>query len=399
MPRPAILGGPATFPERLPIARPFTPALETMVERLRPSWEAGMLTNSTLVAEFESAAAQRLGSRHAVAVSSCTAGLMLSLRALLAPSGPAPALGTRTPVVLPSFTFSASGHAVAWNNARPRFVECDPATFQVDPADAARQAEGAGAIMATHVFGAPCRAEQLEKVAADAGAALVFDAAHAFGAVRQGRPTGGFGDASVYSLSPTKVVVAGEGGVVATDRDDVAEAVRLGRDYANPGDYDTRFVGLNARMSELHAAVALSSLDVLDDHLARRRSLAALYTRGLATIGGLSPQVVEAGDLSTYKDFTIDVDPVAFGMDRDSLVAALTAEGIQTRCYFSPPVHRQQAYAGLGGPPLPVTDRAASRVVSLPMFGSLAPESVEDVIGVLDRLHENAPAVVAVLGK
>src|SRR5207344_2998751 len=119
----------------------------------------------------------------------------------------------------------------------------------------------------------------------------------------KGRPLGSFGDAEVFSLSPTKPVVAGEGGLVATNRDDVAEFVRLGRDYGNPGDYDTRFVGLNARMSELHAAIGLESLAGLDARLATRRHIVDRYRHGLAELPGVVAQRVEPGDSSTFKDF------------------------------------------------------------------------------------------------
>jgi dTDP-4-amino-4,6-dideoxygalactose transaminase len=169
---PAVVGGDPAFPEGLPFVRPTVPDLERVVARFTPSYERGMLTNGPVVRAFEEQAAERLGVPHVVAVSSCTAGLMLVFR-VLAPKGP---------VVLPSFTFAASAHSVAWNDLEPRFVECDPASFQVDPESVAGRLDGAGAILATHVFGAPCDVETLEQLAGSAGIPLVFDAAHGFGA-------------------------------------------------------------------------------------------------------------------------------------------------------------------------------------------------------------------------
>ncbi len=352
------------------------------MSRLATSFEAGILTNGPLVRQLEEQAAERLGA-HVVAVSSCTAGLMLTLRAL-DPSGP---------VVLPSFTFSASAHAVAWNGLSPRFAECDPLTFQLDVSDARGRLGGAGALVSTHVFGAPCRARAITDLAAAEGIPLVFDAAHGLGATHEGQAVGSFGDAEVFSLSPTKLVVAGEGGLVATRSPDLAEAVRIGRDYGNPGDYDTRFVGLNARLSELHAALALVSLGRLDAHLQARRRLARRYREGLAGLPGITPQVVPETDQSTYKDFTVTVDPDAYGMERDTLVRALAAEGIDTRCYFSPPAHRQRAYAYLGARSLPVTEEVASKVVSLPMYGDLATSAVDRVVEVMADLHAQAGLV------
>lgn len=355
--------------------------------RLAPSYERGVLTNGRLVRELEERVAERLQVTEAVAVASCTSGLMLVLRHL-ATQG--------TSAVLPSFTFSASAHAPVWCGLTPVFTECRPDTFQVDVADLRARLDAAGdaAVVATHVFGAPCDVEQLEALAHCAGVPLVFDAAHALGARRGDRPVGGLGDAEVFSLSPTKLVVGGEGGVVTTNRQDVAEAVRLGRDYGNPGDYNCHFPGLNARMSEFHAAMALESLELLDDHLERRRALAACYRSLLDEVPGLTAQAVDDGDVSTYKDFTIRVD-ADFGLGRDGVVAALGAEGIDTRCYFDPPVHAQQAYQELVEAVLPVTDDLAARVVSLPMFARLTVRDVECVVEVLASLGHQAERVAA----
>lgn len=356
----------------VPFVRPAVPPLEAVMARLAPSYEQGVLTNGPLVRELEAAVADRLGVRHVVAVASCTSGLMLALRALV-PAGR---------VVLPSFTFSATGHAVVWCGLEPVYAECDPATFQLDPADARRRLDGAAALVATHVFGAPCGIDALTALAADAGVPLVFDAAHALGALHAGQPVGGFGDAEVFSLSPTKTVVGGEGGLVATNRDDVAEAVRIGRDYGNPGDYDTRMVGLNARMSELHAAVALESLAQLDANLARRQEVARSYRDLLAEVPGVQPQVVAPGDVSTYKDFTVRIDAARLGSSRDDVARRLAAVGIDTRRYFDPPVHRQRSHAPWTSL-LPVTERLASEVLSLPIYPALSPVAIERVAAVI----------------
>lgn len=384
MKQPAVLSGQPVFPAGLPFARPLTPPIEAVTARLRPSYDRGMLTNGDLVRELEERIAERLGVTDVVAVSSCTSGLMLVLRHLV-PGGS---------VVLPSFTFSASAHAPAWCGLELVFAECRPDTFQVDVDDLVGRMEAAGArgLVATHVFGAPCPVEDLEAAAAAAGIPLVFDAAHGLGASRAGTPVGGFGDAEVFSLSPTKLVVGGEGGLVATNRSDVADAVRLGRDYGNPGDYDCRFPGLNARMSEFHAAVALESLSMLDEHLDRRHERAAVYRKLIDEVVGISPQVIDAGDVSTYKDFTIRIDD-DFGLSRDGVVAALAAEGIDTRCYFDPPVHVQQAYAHVAATSLPVTEDAARRVISLPMFARLPLDAVETVVEALASIGEHAEQV------
>lgn len=380
----ALLGGPAPT-ATIPIARPLRPALDDVVERLRPSYDAGMLTNGPLVRDLEAQVAERLGVAHVVAVSSCTSGLMLVVQAAVD--------GRPGPVVMPSFTFSATAHAAAWNGRDPRFVEMDPATFQVDVDDLAAALDGAAAALVPHLYGAPCAPARLEELAAAAGVPLLFDAAHALGATHQGRAIGSFGLAEVFSLTPTKVMVAGEGGLIATDDDELAARLRIGRSYADPGDYDTQFHGLNARMSELHAAVALESLELLDDSLAARRAIAARYRSALDTVPGLAPQVVAEGDVSSYKDFTLSVQPRAFGLTRDELVAVLASEGIDTRNYFDPPVHRQHAYRHVAAPALPITEAIASSILSLPIYPALDPAEQDRILEVLDEAHRHAEEV------
>ncbi|MFM7270475.1 MAG: DegT/DnrJ/EryC1/StrS family aminotransferase [Actinomycetes bacterium] len=373
----AILGGSPAFADGVPFVRPPAPPLDDVVARLAPTYRQGAMTNGPLVRELEATVAERLGVAHVLAVSSCTTGLMLAVAGLAH-------LGViEGPVLMPSFTFSAGPHAVAWNGLPVVFAECDPLSFQLDLADAHTRLDGVGAIMATHVFGAPCRPEQVEALGAERGIPVLFDAAHGFGGLRAGRPLGGFGEVEVFSMTPTKPLVAGEGGLVCTDRDALAEYVPLAREYGNPGDYDTRFIGLNGRLSEMHAAVALASIDRIDEHLVTRRRLAARYAQGILDIPGLRVQAIDEGDESTFKDFTIAVDPAAYGVDRDTLVRVLRAEGVDTRNYFDPPVHRQRSHAQRSPADLPVTDAVARTVVSLPIYPALDEASLDRIVEIL----------------
>jgi dTDP-4-amino-4,6-dideoxygalactose transaminase len=374
-------GGIVSVPIRVPFVRPPAPDLDRVTEILRGSWDSGALTNGPLVAELERRTAELVQVPHVVAVSSCTTGLMLAVRAL----------AIRGEVLMPSFTFSASAHAVAWNGATPRFAECDPTSFQLDLDDASRRIEGTSAILATHVFGAPSSPKEVEDLARRHGVPVIFDAAHAFGALHAGVPVGGFGDVEVFSLTPTKPLVAGEGGLVATKRDDVADAIRIGRDYANPGDYNTRFVGLNGRMSEMHAAVALASLEQFASHQARRLEIVERYCKQLAEIPGIRVQSVPASDRSSWKDFTIAVDEAQFGADREGVRGALRQQGIDTRCYFDPPVHEQDAYRE-AHTPLPTTERVARQVLSLPVYPSLSDGDVDLIAGTLKAVHRSVLA-------
>jgi dTDP-4-amino-4,6-dideoxygalactose transaminase len=384
---PAVAGGRLAFPEGLPLMRPTLPDLARLERRLGGILSSGILTNGPTVRELEDRVATRLGVDNVVAVASCTTGLALTLQAL----------GVHDDVVLPSFTFSASAHAVVWAGARPLFADIAPDTLCLDPASAAGLVNGASAMTATHLYGTPCRTEALQAVADAAGIPLVFDAAHGLGSERQGTPIGAFGAAEVFSLSPTKVMVAGEGGLVTTRDADLAAAVRLGRDYGNPGDYDCRFPGLNARMSELHAAVALHSLDFLDANIARRNELVDLFWSELEGIPGLRRPTVDAGDVSTYKDLTLVVTDAGFGLTAEQLGQALREEGIDTRRYYYPPIHQQHAYRMLPKRALPVTDRLSREVLSVPLWSHMEADQILRTADAIARIRRHAARVRSAL--
>jgi dTDP-4-amino-4,6-dideoxygalactose transaminase len=377
---PAIAGGDPVFPGGLALIRPPVGDPDAVARDIRDILASGMLTNGARVRELEERAADYLDVRHCVAVSSCTAGLMLMLRAA----------DVSGEVVVPSFTFAATVHAVAWNGLCPHFADIDRDTLTLS-AEAAGRAVGVrtAAIMATHTYGTPADAVALAEVARRNGIRLFFDAAHAFGSRLGQRPVGGLGDAEVFSLSPTKVLVAAEGGLIATNDDMLAERCRIGRDYANPGDYDCLFVGLNARMSEVHAAIALASLDGLEERILERNAIAGRYHRALREVPGISFPRVREGDRSTFKDLTVLVEPREFGTTADELAAALEAEGIESKRYYSPPVHAMRAYRTGVAPngDLKTTDWASERVLSLPLWSGMTdePDRVAEAVARIQR--------------
>jgi len=195
------------------------------------------------------------------------------------------------------------------------------------------------------------------------------------------------------------VAVAGEGGLVATNNAELAQAIRLGRDYGNPGNYDCQFVGLKARMSELHAAVGLASLDGLDDRSAHRNNLVRAFKSRAAGSPGLAYQEVRREDVSTFKDLTLIIDPNSFGMCAADLGRALATEGVDSRRYYYPPIHRQKAYLHLPQDrELPVTDEMAARVLTPPLYSHMTKGQVMRVVDAVVAIHEHAPAVRHALG-
>ena len=359
------------FENLLPIVSPEGIEGEEFVCDVKKILESRQLTNGTFVREFERAAANYLGATHCVAVSSCTLGLVLTLAAL----------DLRGEVILPSFTFHATAHAVAWNGLKPVFADCDAETFCISPqAVRERLSPNTAAILAVHVFGNPVSVFELEEIAAGAGVPLVYDGAHSFGSKVGDRHLGTLGTAEIFSFSPTKLLVAGEGGLVATQDAALAKRLRAARNYGDAGDSDPELRGLNARMSEFHAALAIRGLGALEDRIERRNQIRLRYERRLGGTRGISFQQIRPGNRSSCKDFQILVEAEAFGCSRDWILEALRACHIEGRRYFWPPLHRQKLYgAAWDGKPLPVTDRISSRILSLPIYSSLGDEDVDAV--------------------
>lgn len=360
--------------------KPTVPPIDEILQYYLPSFGEGMLTNGNVVARLEAAVAERLGVSNCVALSSCTLGLSLVLQTL----------GVRGEVILPSFTFFATGHAVLWNNAKPVFADCDPRSWTIDPADVeAKISERTEAILAVHLYGNPVRVNELQQIASRRGVKLIFDAAHAFGSQYKGLPVGGFGDAEIFSLSPTKLLVAGEGGLACTNDATLARMLRAARNYGDTGNYDPQVLGLNARMTEFNAALALAGLELVDSKVKRHNEIAERYTQGLAGTPGIRFQQVDENDCSTYKDFSVLVSPTEFGMSRDEIAAILLAEGIPTKRYFYPPLHRQQLFKANyaeGGSLLPNAEQISEEVLSLPIYESLPDETLERIALAIRRL-------------
>jgi dTDP-4-amino-4,6-dideoxygalactose transaminase len=386
--RPAILGNTPVFERKLSIVRPKLPSFAELSTGLEQILETGMVTKGQYLREFEGAVAAHLGVKHAVAVSSCTVGLMLTYRAL----------GFTGEVIVPSFTFMATVSALIWAGASPVFADVELETTNLDPAAVeAAITPRTSAIVAVHNFGTPAAIDALRQIANRHGLKLVFDAAHGFGTLYNGTPVGSQGDAHVYSLSPTKLLIAGEGGIVATQDGDLAEAIRMGREYGNSGNYDSAFAGLNGRMSEFNALLGLHSLGNLEAAARRRNELVAIYHEQLSGLPGISFQQVRSNDRSSYKDLSIVVDDQRLGLTRDQLADALTAENVDTRKYYDPPVHRQTPYRQFDdGRPLPNTEALSRGSLSLPIWSEMDDSIVLGVCHAVKRIVAHADVLPGV---
>jgi dTDP-4-amino-4,6-dideoxygalactose transaminase len=379
--RPAVLGGNPAFWEKMPICRPTLPDFNELSEQFSEIFDNGMITNARYVKEFETRCAEVLGVRNAVAVSNCTSGLMLTMKAL----------SLKGEVIVPSFTFSASVHSILWNGLDPVFVDINPKTFNLDVGRIKEKiTPRTCAIMGVYLFGNPPDISRLEEIATEYDLQLIFDAAHAFGSKYHGRFAGNFGDAEVFSLSPTKLVPAGEGGLITTNDDELGRRLRIGRDYGNPGNYNCEMVGLNARMTEFNAILGLRCLRDLEANVLKRNKLVDVYRFFLERIPGFSFQKIETGTRTSYKDFSILIEPQLFGLDRDMLAYCLERENISTRKYYYPPVHVQDAcHAACGDKKeeLPVTEYVSQNILSLPIYSHMTDEEAEKVCKAVQKIY------------
>lgn len=386
---PACLGGSPICTPPLPMASPRLPSPASVL----PKWEAilasGHLTKGPELLAFEQECAAYLGVKRCVGVSSCTSGLMLALQALRRrlPSGV-----EKPRIAVPSFTFMASVSAMVWAGFEPEFVEVDESSMNLclDDLRTVVQNPDVVGVLAVHCFGNPVPTDALQAICEEADVKLIFDAAHGFGSIIDGVPVGQAGWCQVYSMTPTKMIVAGEGGMVATNDDSLAQELVLAREYGNDGAYGSAMPGLNARLSEMHCALGRESLKLIEEIVATRNLSAKHLQDALQSIPGVGFQTITPNSRTTYKDFTITIDPEQFGCSRDTVAWALGAEGVPSRLYFSPPCHQHDAYREFSRRPLPRTERLASRCLSLPL---LQLETVPSIAQALSRIQARASEV------
>jgi dTDP-4-amino-4,6-dideoxygalactose transaminase len=340
--------------------------------------EHGKFIMGPEVAELETRLGALAGARHAISCASGTDALALVLMAW--------GIGPGDAVFVPSFTFVATAEVVAWVGATPVFVDVLPDTFNMDPASlesAIGATPGHGltprAVIPVDLFGQPADYGRLLPVAARHGLKVLADTAQGFGASLHGKPTGNFGEATATSFFPAKPLGCyGDGGAVFTDDDASAETIRSIRIHGQGRDkYENVRIGINGRLDTLQAAILLEKLAVFADEIAARGRVAGRYHAGLAEVA-VVPALME-GATSVWAQYTVRL------ADRERVAAALKAAGVPTAIYYPIPLHRQQGYAHYPAAPggLPVSERLAGEVLSLPMHPYLEEATQERIIAAL----------------
>lgn len=352
----ALLGGRAEFDNPLIVGKPNVGSRPELFRRLGGALDRAWLSNDgPLVREFESRVAAIAGTKHCVVTCNATLALQLVLRAT----------GLRGEIIVPSLTFSATAHAVAWLGLTPVFCDVDPLTGNMDPAHARKLiGKDTAGILSVHLWGRPTALDELAEVASTAGVRLFYDAAHAFGATWRGRPVGGFGDAEVFSFHSTKFVNSFEGGAIVTDDDELAEVSARLRNFGITGPDEVSYVGLNAKMCEASAAMGLTSLDSMEEFREHNARLYHAYRDGLAGIDGIDMIAFDERERNNFQYTVLEVTGAAAPLTRDLLCQLLTEEGVHARRYFYPGCHRMAPYRD--GTVLPHTEALAGRSLVLP---------------------------------
>jgi dTDP-4-amino-4,6-dideoxygalactose transaminase len=354
--------------------------IEAVAETLRSGW----LTSGPRSAELERRFAEHTGARHALAVSSGTAAMHLCLAAA--------GIGPGDEVITSPITWPATANVVVHVGARPVFVDVRDSDLTIDPSlISAAATDRTRAVMPVDLAGAPCDLDPIMALAGERGWLVVEDAAHAVEARYRGRRVGSIADATCFSLYATKNVAAGEGGMITTDRDDLADEIRelrlMRRGHGSL--YDVRHAGFKANLADVNAAIALVQMDRLEAHREIRAAQVAAYDAAIAGLAGITALGRDPRDTHANHLYVIRVDADRAGGTRDDYQRLLTEERIGTSIHFLP-VHRLTYYRERfpDQAPLPVAERAGGEVLSLPLSPAHTEADIQDAIDALVRVHD-----------
>jgi len=366
----------------IPNIKPDLPTLEQVSKEFGEILSNGKITNfGKYVTMFEELAGSYLGT-HTATISSGTMGLLFALQSVGVKPG--------QKVIIPSFTFMATAQAVLYAGGIPLFAEIDD-DFNLCTEDLKQLLathDNIGCVIPVHMYGLPCKTEMIESIvkteAQKRGIEIpvIYDAAHAFGSLKNNQKVGRDGTAEVFSLSVTKILVSVEGGLVSSQDKVLIDRIKKMRGYGIESNYNTCWPGLNGKMSEFHAIVGIESLKNLEANLAQRQRQAAYYSDLIKKQTSFGLQPIPGNVRHTFKDFTI-VLPDSLIEKRDLIMNELKERGVETRAYFYPPVHEQTYFKKYADRTMPRTELLARKVITLPFFTSITKEQVDYIVEAL----------------
>lgn len=390
--RLAIFGRRPTFTEKLHVGRPNIGDRNRLLDRINKILDNRWLTNNgPNVQEFESRIAELSGAKHCVAMCNATVALEIVIRAL----------GLSGEVIVPSFTFIATAHALQWQEITPVFCDIDAQTHNLDPqrVEQAITSRTSG-IIGVHLWGRACDVEALTQVAAARDLKLLFDAAHAFGCSHGQEMVGSFGDAEVFSFHATKFLNSFEGGAVVTNDDKLADKMRLMRNFGF-ADYDqVVHLGTNGKMSEVSAAMGLTALESLDEFIAVNYFNYKQYQKELDGLPGVYLLTYDETEKCNYQYIVLEIDDTITDISRDELLRILWAENVVARRYFYPGCHRMEPYRSYfpqAGLLLPETERLGDRVLVLPTGTAVNLEDIKKLCDIIRTVVSSGAQVTELL--
>ncbi len=330
---------------------------------------SGMLAQGKNVAAFEERFAEMTGAKHAVACANGTCALQLAYEPLIEPGDD---------VLVPAWTYIATASMLVARGARPVFVDADPATYNIDMDDCAKAiTPKTTAIAVTHLYGAPVDIDGVEAFAKKHGLRVIYDAAQSHLAGWKGKGLGAFGDAVTYSFYPTKNMTTGEGGMVTTNDDELAQTLRSLRSHGETQKYLHERVGYNYRMSDVEGAIGLSQLDRVEAATQRRQAIASRLDELVKGVEGLTPPSVHDGATHVYHQYAVRLDPKVISAGRDRFIEAVRAEGVGVGVHYPKSLTDQPCFTEFVERDAPVSERLAKELFCLPVHPGLSDEQVE----------------------
>lgn len=375
----AIFGCSPAFPEKLHVGRPNIGNRQRLLERINDLLDRRWLSNNGLyVQEFEQRLADFTGTKHCIAMCNATVALEIVIRSL----------GLTGEVIVPSFTFIATAHALQWQEITPVFCDVDPQTHNLDPRMVERMiTPRTTGILGVHVWGRPCNVEALTDIAQRHNLKLAFDAAHALGCSYKDRMIGNFGEAEVFSFHATKFLNTFEGGAVVTNNDELAAKIRLMKNFGFGSGYDNViYIGTNGKMDEASAAMGVTGLESIEDFIAVNYRNYKQYKAELENLPGVQLINYNESERNNYQYIILEIDEEKAGINRDELVQLLQAENIIARRYFYPGCHQMEPYRSYfpnANLLLPETEKLTQKVMSLPTGTALTEEAVSKICEII----------------
>lgn len=371
-----VFGGKPAFEQKLHVGRPNLGDRERLMGRIESVLDSRYFTNDgPLVREFEERIAEFVGVKHCIATCNATVGLEVAMRAV----------GLKGEIIIPSLTFIATAHAVTWLGLTPVFCDVDSETHNIDPARVeALITPRTSAIIGVHLWGRPCDTAALQEIAKRRDLKLMFDAAHAFGCSHGERMIGSFGDAEVFSFHATKFFNTFEGGAIVTEDDELAEKVRIMKNFGFVEYDEVVEAGTNGKMNEVCAAQGLTSPESLDEFIATNRRNYEQYREELRNVPGVSLTPYDEAEKNNYQYVVLEVDEAEAGLHRDDLMRVLWSENVLARRYFYPGCHRMEPYKSWNPEErLPETERLAEKLLTLPTGTAVGAEEISGICGII----------------